>query len=97
MILHTINKSYLSDSCLSDCLAMCTQQASVLFIEDGVYAATNAATEMLKPYSHIQFYALQADINARGLNDKLNPAITIIDDHGFVKLCVTHATVQAWY
>jgi tRNA 2-thiouridine synthesizing protein B len=97
MILHTVNKSPHTSHCLHDCLALCAAQASVLFIEDGVYCATTGMNKTLSEHKHITFYALKADLTARGLTQILNPNIQVVDDLGFVDLCANHNTVQSWY
>lgn len=99
MILHTVNQSFYTHTCLYECLELCAKQASVLLIENGVYAATSQlkASLLINDHPHINFYALKADLVARGLIKHLNPTITLVDDHGFVDLCVSHDTVQSWY
>ena len=99
MILHTINKSPFQHSCFEECINCCVSSASILLIEDGVYAAT-AHTKFetqLQELNAIDVYALAADVKARGLESTLNPHITLIDDAGFVELVTTHSTVQSWY
>jgi sulfur relay protein TusB/DsrH len=67
-----------------------------LFIEDGVLAVTNSplCQQLINNYPHIHFYALRADIEARGLT--VHDQVSIIDDEGFVELVVTHDSVQSW-
>ena len=87
MILHTVNKARLLDNCL----ALCVPPASILLIEDGVYSATEGDLE------DIAVYALQADVEARGLTNRLSDKITVVDDSGFVDLVASHSAVQSWY
>lgn len=99
MILHTVNKSPFTHSCFNDCLALCCNNAGVLLIEDGVYAAinNNLSSELISAHDHLRFYALKADLLARGLIDSINPNVTVVDDQGFVELCVHYDSVQSWY
>lgn len=99
MILHTINKSPFQHSCFDECLDSCGETASVLLIEDGVYAA-KAFTRHAKIIEHstaINFYALSADVDARGLADSLCGNLTVVDDAGFVGLVSSHHSVMSWY
>ena len=99
MILHTVNQSPFNDSSFSECLKFCSKGSSVLLIEDGVYAGKDNTpySKLIETHSEIQFYALSADVKARGLSQHLAPAITLIDDSVFVELAVTHHSVQSWF
>jgi len=99
MILHTVSKSPFTSSCFDDCLQVCTEGASVLLIEDGVYAAqANTDTaQLIEENTDLHFYALAADVSARGLDDKLSANITLASDADFVELTVKHHSVQSWY
>lgn len=99
MILHTVNQSPFNDSSFSECLKFCSRGSSVLLIEDGVYAGKDNTpySKLIETHSEIQFYALSADVKARGLSQHLAPAITLIDDSEFVELAVTHHSVQSWF
>jgi len=99
MILHTVNKSPYSNSSLNDCIRRCSDSDSILLIEDGVYACQRDAdfSDSLANNSHISFYALEADIRARGLVGKLHKAVQVIDDCTFVDLCIRHKSVQSWF
>lgn len=98
MILHTVNKSPFSNSSFVDCVTRCSSSDSILLIEDGIYAGqrdsvySNYLTD-----SDIRYFALQADVQARGLMSKLHQAVTLIDDRAFVDLCTQHKSVQSWY
>lgn len=96
MILHIVNKSPYSHQILKECLRVCIKQGSILFIEDGVLAATDSplCQQLIIDHPQLNFYALKADIEARGLTT--HEQISIIDDEGFVELVVTHDSVQSW-
>lgn len=100
MILHTINKSPYRDNSLIECLRFIGDRASILLIEDGVYAAqdnTSFSLMLDKLDPGILCYALAADIDARGLNNTLTERVTLIDDSQFVELAATHQLVQSWF
>lgn len=97
-MLHTINKSPFTSSALSDCLRICSADAAIILIEDGVYAVlidSESAHQLTSICSHV--YALAADVAARGLNDRVAPGIELVDYGMFVELCCIHTTIQSWY
>ena len=82
-MLHTINKSPFEKDSLSTCLRYADKGASVLFIEDAVYACTKG-TQFEKTihdnHGDIKFYVLGPDLEARGLdNSNLTTNIEIVD------------------
>ncbi|ODS24751.1 hypothetical protein AB835_02255 [Candidatus Endobugula sertula] len=97
-MLHTVNKSPFLNQTLKHCLGRIQSGDSVLLLEDGVYAALSSQPwAMLMNPSH-QYYAIKADVEARGLGeDKLLSHITLIDYEQFVELSTEHSTVQSWY
>lgn len=98
MVLHTVCQSPYQHSALKQCLTFISAPATLLLIEEGVYAATNAAAPYLQPLpAGIDVYALEADLLARGLSTQINPRIKVIADRGFVELSVTCERMQAWY
>ncbi len=98
-MLHTVNKSPFASNALEACLRHAQQGSAVLLIEDGVYAATAGTTvsqRLLDALATVSVYALQPDIEARGLQHRLMNGITLVDYGGFVDLAVAHRTVQSW-
>jgi tRNA 2-thiouridine synthesizing protein B len=76
---------------LESCLATADPAAdTVLLIEDGVYGATRA-----QDWSGT-LAALEPDLRARGLLNRLSPRITVVDDAGFVDLVVAHQPIVTW-
>lgn len=98
MLLHTINKSPFSHSALSECLRLYADDAAIVLIEDGVYAAL-ADTEWVVRIAACcsKIYALAPDITARGLDGRIAGVVNIIDYAGWVELCCAHTTIQSWY
>jgi len=97
MVLHTVCHSPYQHGALRQCLRLISAPAALLLMEDGVYAATRAAAELVAIEPAIEIYALQADLDARGISATLNPRVTPIDDRGFVELSLHCARMQAWY
>lgn len=99
MLLHTVNKSPFERNTLASCLRYAQRGASILLIEDGVYAAVSDTmfTPTIKAaLGDYTIYALRADIEARGLQGRLIDGITLIDYGGFVDLVTQHSAVQSW-
>lgn len=106
MLLHTVNKSAFDSSALGDCLAVVSAYDAVLLIENGVYGALDNSPSELAHIKQIKqlsasgtrFYVLQADCEARGLaGSALLPAVTVVDDAGFVALAAEASAIQSWY
>ena len=97
-MLHTINKSPFEKDSLTTCLRYAEDGASILFIEDAVYASTKG-TEFEKiiqdHQENITFYVLGPDLEARGLdNSNLTNSIEIVDYKGFVTLVADNEKTQ---
>lgn len=97
-MLHIVNKSPLDRPSLDTCLAT-AQGGALLLIEDGVYAATNgnaAAGKLKQAMGQLKVYALKADLEARGMADRVLDGVNLVDYGGFVDLVTEHATCQSW-
>ncbi|MCW8884882.1 MAG: sulfurtransferase complex subunit TusB [Motiliproteus sp.] len=98
MILHTVNKSPHTSNCLQSCLRTLSDQDALLLIEDGVYAADNHYANQTEALGEeITLYVLKADVDARGLQNRLSSRFQVIDDAAFVDLCVQYPKTQSWY
>jgi tRNA 2-thiouridine synthesizing protein B len=99
--LHTINKSPFSHTTSLSCFHICSEQDSILFIEDGVLGALPSSpyvgdiNKLLQ--KGVKIYALEGDITARGLTHKIHPDITLADYNDFVNLSVKHRCIHSWY
>jgi tRNA 2-thiouridine synthesizing protein B len=96
-MLHIINKSPYDRPALDSALK--TGEGAILLIEDGVYAAAKGGTEEGKikaAMGKFKFYALIADLEARGIADRLMDGITTVDYAGFVDLVADNKTCQSW-
>lgn len=98
-ILHTVNKSPFEKNSLDTCLRIAVEGASVLLIEDGVYAAMDGTAlngKLSDASNRLQFYVLGPDLKARGLSeDNVVDYIKVIDYEGFVDLVVEHDATHA--
>lgn len=98
-MLHIINKSPFQNNALDSCLRVAQPGSAILFIEDGVYAATqgSAVQERVRAAcAALKVHALQPDLDARGVTGKLLDGVTLVDYGGFVDLTLEHSTSQSW-
>ena len=94
-MLYTINKSPLMFGNLESALRIAPTDNPILLYEDGVYAAAEGAASegtIRQALEKHPVYALQADIEARGLTS-LVEGIQVIDYDGFVELVEQHHVV----
>ena len=98
-MLHTVNKSPFEASALENCLRYAREGASVLLIEDGVYAAareTAVSKQVQEALKSVSIYALKPDVEARGIQNRVMDGVRLVDYGGFVDLVVEHNAVQSW-
>jgi tRNA 2-thiouridine synthesizing protein B len=96
-MLHIVNKSPEGSTALADCLRFCRSGDAVMLIEDGVYAAL--AGEWLEQLlaTGAQVHALTPDLAARGVAERCDGRVAVLDYAGFVQLCCDHNPIQSWY
>ena len=73
--------------------------SALLLIEDGVYAATRgsaAEAGLRQAMQRIQVYALQPDLEARGMAARVIEGIKLVDYGGFVDLVCARPSCQSW-
>lgn len=87
--LHTIH----SAAGLRRCLGRALPDATLLLLEDGVYAA------LAPPAGPVRaLYVLAEDLAARGLGEAdLAPGIGIVDMKSFVALTIVHSPIVGWF
>jgi tRNA 2-thiouridine synthesizing protein B len=98
-MLHIVNKSPAQTSSLQSCLRFAKAGHAVLLIEDAVYAATAAGAApsgLAAAMAQLKVYALQPDVEARGMAGKLIDGVTPVDYAGFVDLVTEHPNNQSW-
>ncbi len=90
-MLHIIK----SVAALNEAMALYAEHDEVLLIEGAVYAANpqHHAFALLKER---RVYALQSDIEARGIKHCISPAVSITNYQGFVELTVKQANSLTW-
>jgi len=94
-MLYTINKSPLMFGNLKSVLGIAPADDPILLYEDGVYAAARgtASEELVRQaLEDHPVYALEADLEARGLTALID-GIQVIDYDGFVELVEQHHVV----
>ena len=94
-MLYTVNKSPLMFGNLRSVLRVAPAGEPILLYEDGVYAAAQgtASEELIQQaLKRHPVYALQADLEARGLASLVD-GIQVIDYDGFVELVEQHHVV----
>jgi tRNA 2-thiouridine synthesizing protein B len=99
-VLHIVNKSPFERTALDTCLRLAKADSAILLIEDGVYAVLKnsaAASKMQQALGNHPVYALQPDLQARGVNpDNMLDGISLVDYDGFVKLTTEYDKLQSW-
>ncbi len=98
-MLHIVNKSHTQTNSLQSCLRLAQAGAALLLIEDAIYAATSggaASSGIVGAIAQLKVYALQPDVEARGMAGKLVDGVTAIDYAGFVDLVAEHPNNQSW-
>ena len=98
-MLHIVNTSHTQTNSLQSCLRLARPGHALLLIEDAVYAATAAGAESAglgEALNQLKVYALQPDVEARGMAGKLADGVTAIDYAGFVDLVAEHPNNQSW-
>jgi tRNA 2-thiouridine synthesizing protein B len=98
-MLHIVNKSHTQTNALASCLRLAKPGHALLLTEDAVYAATPAAAAacgLAAATKTLKVYALQPDVDARGMAGKLVDGVTAVDYDGFVDLVAEHPNNQSW-
>ena len=98
-MLHIVNKSHTQTNSLASCLRLAKPGQALLLTEDAVYAATRnggASSGITDAVKQLKVYALQPDVEARGMAGRLLDGVTPVDYAGFVDLVAEHPTSQSW-
>ena len=94
-MLYTVNKSPLTTQNLETCLAIAPEGEPILLYEDGVYGVMDSgrlSTRIKEALEQHPIYALEADLEARGIQ-RIVEGIQVIDYDGFVGLVEEHNVV----
>ena len=99
-VLHIVNKSPFDRNSLDSCLRLAKADSAILLIEDGIYAVRKnsaAADRLQQTLASHPVYALEADLQARGVNtDNMIDGISLVNYDGFVKLTTEYDKLQSW-
>jgi tRNA 2-thiouridine synthesizing protein B len=99
-VLHIINKSPYDRNSLDTCLRLARPDSAILLIEDGVYAVragSSAAEKLQQALKNHPVYALQPDLQARGVPpESLIDGIKLVDYDDFVELTTKYEKTQSW-
>ncbi len=98
-MLHIVVKSPFERNALESCLRLAEPGSPILLIEDGVYGAldnTNVAPAVKSAMADHPMYALDADLKARGVADRVIDGIEVVDYEGFVDLVVDKGPSNTW-
>jgi tRNA 2-thiouridine synthesizing protein B len=98
-MLHIINKSPFERDSLESCLRHATPGSTILLIEDGVYAALNGTSvsdTVNGAMKDLKFRVLDADLEARGIAQKVMDGVERVNYDGFVDLVTDSDRVQSW-
>ena len=97
MILHIVSRSPHAHDALQRCLAVAAATDALMLIEDGVYAL--AAARSLLPEAGVVtgIYALQPDLDARGITLPAAGPVQIVDYAGFVDLTARFDKTLSWF
>lgn len=97
MLLHTLSRSPVH-SALRDCLAVLGPDDALLLLGDGVYAAlAGSEAAALLATSGASLFVLNADAALAGVQERLLPGASLVDDDGFVALSECYSRQLAWY
>ena len=99
-MLHILRHSPHIESRFASCLRAISSGQSLLLMEDAVYSllpGSTARNALEYQPGAIGVYALDADLNARGVAlDDLPSQVRIINYPMMVELCIEHAKVVSW-
>ncbi|WP_297475361.1 sulfurtransferase complex subunit TusB [uncultured Photobacterium sp.] len=96
-MLHTVTRSPFQSHSLAQCLQFICAGDEILLLEDAVIVALseNIYFDLIKNIG-VKIYLLEADIIARGLQDKCDKDLDVIDYKGFVTLTERHDKHMKW-
>ncbi len=97
--LHLVFKSPFTHSALVCALAVAEKNHGLLLLENGVYSILKTCAALNeKDTSHLQIYALDADIHACGISDlPRHEHIKIISWEDFITLTTLSKPIISWF
>jgi tRNA 2-thiouridine synthesizing protein B len=82
-------------SALEDAVVLYSEQDNILLIEDAVYAA-NPLHRAFRYIKNTSVFALESDIEARGITNRISPSVVVVSYSGFVELTVNQDKSLTW-
>jgi tRNA 2-thiouridine synthesizing protein B len=96
MLLHILNRTPASSRVPLDTLRAMGKDDWLLLIEDGVYGAVGPLANAFAAI-HGRVYVLQEDLVSRGLENRRDETIKLVDMDGFVALTERATQTVSWY
>ena len=94
--LHIINKTFSNGALYADCCKAVLPGDAILLIESAVYSAcTLQVTELVE--LQVPLYALEVDIQARGISERIHSQVQAINDDTFVSLTCQYKKSISWF
>ncbi|WP_299178674.1 sulfurtransferase complex subunit TusB [uncultured Neptuniibacter sp.] len=98
MTLHILNKSPSADALIKRMLCAIEDGDAIIMIEDGVLGALDAHQGLFSSIpDNVALFALEADLEARGITSRISEQVSIADDKQFVVLCSDMDKTVSWY
>ena len=95
--LHLVAASPDASAALRNCLRCAANDDAILLIGNGVYGAVGASFfRSTRRVGVTRWFALETDVAARGIRDRLAESVTLVDDAVFVDLVTTHQPIVSW-
>ena len=95
--LHLVAASPDSSAGLQSCLRCAAEDDAVLLIGNGIYGAVAGPFHRSARRAGVtRWFALEADVAARGMHGHLAESVTLVDDAAFVDLVATHQPIVSW-
>jgi len=95
--LHLVSASPNGSAALQSCLRCAADDDAVLLIGNGVYGAVAGPfRRSTRRVGVTRWFALEADVAARGIRDGIAESVTLVDDAAFVDLVATHQPIVSW-
>ncbi|GHC26526.1 sulfurtransferase complex subunit TusB [Aidingimonas halophila] len=96
MILHTLNRSPATSRVYQQTLDAMASEDRLLLIEDGVQGALPSLSPLFGELSG-RLYVLQEDVISRGLEERCDPSIHVVNVDGFVLLTEEADKIVSWF
>ncbi|MEI8594584.1 sulfurtransferase complex subunit TusB [Photobacterium sp. Hal280] len=95
-MLHMIFSSPFQNRALQQCVAQLLPGDEIVLLQDGVVAATSPGQLESALKQAAAVYALETDLQARGLTGRVAAEVEVIDHNMLVTLTVRHPNCMKW-